>query len=176
MAINKTDNILSLSSSPCPSTSPAQDCTAWHGKSLLCHQGFVFNTFCLIIIRMMKTFIDVFLVLTNLVAIHKSWLRHALPVSKHVPLNPRLTIKLSQWHLEGSKCSCKCFWISVHLILPCKLPYNKLIRWLYGAACLVFHSQDTFSVWRALFVSSNFQHPPLEKSIVQTYLKVPGLL
>ena len=129
---------------------------------------------CFVSLQTMKTFADVLLVPAKTSYPFITWLRNALPVSKDVPLNPRLTIKLSQWPLEGSKCSCKCFWISVHLNLPCKLSYNKLFCWLYGAACLVFHSQGTFSVWWALFVSSNFQHPPLEKSIVQTF-KSPRL-
>ena len=35
-----------------------------------------------------------------------------------------------------------------------RLPYNKLIHWLYRDACLIFQSQDTVSVGCAFFISS----------------------
>ena len=38
-----------------------------------------------------------------------------------------------------------------------KLPYNKLMHWLYGAPSLIFRSLDTFSVQQVLFVPSTLQ-------------------
>ena len=67
-----------------------------------------------------------------------------------------LTIYLSQCPLHSVECSYKCFRIIVHLIPPCKLPKNILIHWLYGVACLLFQSQDTFSIqWTLLFSPSS---------------------
>ena len=112
--------------------------------------GLLVNRYCLRIARlrwplcfispqtMMKTCTDVFLMSTKL-PIHKSYHRNAYPISKCPPPHSRLTIKLTQWPLSGTKYSCECLWITVDsiLILPCKLPYNKVIHCLFGVACLI---------------------------------------
>lgn len=95
-------------------------------------KGFGANQHCLIIIRVRlascsvvpkqwwKPSLTYSLCPQDSLSIHKYWLRKALPVSKHVPPYPRLTVKLSQWPLGSVECSCKCSHILVSSIPLCK--------------------------------------------------------
>ena len=134
-------------------------------------KGFVVHRCCLIIIRsrwflccvslqtVIKTFADIFLAPMRLAPHHKSWLRNALAVCKHIPPYPRLTIKLSQLPLGDAEYSCTCSGPTSAWSHPvCKLPYNKRIHRLHGAACLILQPQDTFSVRWTLFVPSVLRH------------------
>lgn len=50
-------------------------------------------------------------------------------------------------------------WVQIVVcpISPCELLYKISIHWLYGASCLAFQSQDSFSVWWALSIPSVLQ-------------------